>query len=59
MTAFDWHDFLKNWSETILSSPYVEHFDLFKKVFKSKWLGFDPASEEQIVAAETRLGTLG
>lgn len=62
MNQFDWESFLKQ--ESIKA---IERYQRRKKkyqldtlpgdVIESEWLGYPGASEEQIVAAETRLGT--
>lgn len=57
MSVFDWRAFLEQWSQAILQSPEVEYFDLPKTAIKTKWLGFDGATEAQIVEVETKLGT--
>lgn len=61
MNQFDWESFLKQ--ESIKA---IERYQRRKKkyqldtlpdeVIESEWLGYPGASEEQIVAAETRLG---
>jgi len=56
MAAFDWKPFLEKWSRAILESPEVEHFDLPTEMIQSGWLGLPAATEEQIAAAEARLG---
>jgi hypothetical protein len=56
MAVFDWKPFLEQWSRVILASPDVEYFDLPPEVIESGWLGYSPATDAQIAAAETRLG---
>jgi hypothetical protein len=56
MSVFEWRPFLEEWSRAILASPDVEHFELPPDVIESGWLGYPPATDEQIAAAEARLG---
>jgi len=54
MSSFDWRGFLKKWSQDALAHAQdLDHFDA--EMLHSEWLGFEGASEEQIVAVETRL----
>lgn len=54
MSSFDWRGFLKKWSQDALA--YAQDLDdLDAEVFDSEWLGYEGASEEQIVAVESRL----
>jgi len=57
MTIYDWRPFLEQLSRAVLESPYAESYDIPPDVVASGWLGFPGATEEQIVAAEARLGT--
>jgi hypothetical protein len=57
MTTYDWQPFLEEWSWVFLNSPDLEDYDLPPEVIESGWLGFPGATEEQIAAAEARLGT--
>ncbi|NEP81416.1 MAG: SMI1/KNR4 family protein [Okeania sp. SIO3C4] len=69
MSTFDWESFLKQESKKAIEQfkkrkkKYEEQwskdwwFSLPDEALESEWLGFPGASEEQIVAAETRLGT--
>jgi hypothetical protein len=56
MTTFEWRPFLEQLSRAVLASPYVERFELPPEVIESGWLGYPPATDEQIAAAEARLG---
>ncbi|MBN1310237.1 MAG: SMI1/KNR4 family protein [Anaerolineae bacterium] len=56
MKTFDWKPFLEKWSRAVLESPEVEHFDLPPEMIQSGWLGLPGATDEQIAAAEARLG---
>ncbi|MFH9863641.1 SMI1/KNR4 family protein [Streptomyces sp. NPDC017202] len=57
-TAFDWRSFLLNWSgEWADSLPDGEtRSEGDEDARRARWLGFPPASEERIAAAEERLG---
>lgn len=56
MTIPNWKPFLDQWSRAILAAPDREYFELPPDVIESGWLGYPPATEEQIAAAEKRLG---
>jgi|GEM_PF-853632 hypothetical protein len=57
MAADDfWRHFLERWSRAILASPDAARLGLPPEVVDSGWLGLDPATDEQIAAAEARLG---
>jgi hypothetical protein len=52
-----WRSFLKRWSEEwIASRDPAEDEPLDEAVVRDGWLGFAPASEAEIAAAEARLG---
>jgi len=54
MAAFDWRPFLETWScELIEARAYP---DLPPEVVESGWLGFPPATDEQLTLLEARLG---
>src|SRR5436190_23635516 len=53
MSEFDWRNFLRRWSEAVLASSHAEEFSA--DIRASDWLGFEPATEEQIAATEKRL----
>lgn len=57
MTTYDWRPFLEQLSQAVLASSLVEHMQLPPDVIQAGWLGFPGATEEQIAAAEKRLGT--
>lgn len=56
MTEDEWKAFLTEYSQELLADDRLRP-DLPLEVVESGWLGYAPASEETIVAAETRLGT--
>lgn len=56
MDGFDWRGFLEQWSKDALrAAEAAERFP--QSVLVSEWLGYPGATEEQIVVAETHLGT--
>ena len=67
MSTFDWESFLKQESKKAIEQfkkdkkEYEERgyymYTFPNEALESEWLGFPGASEEQIIAAETRLGT--
>jgi len=56
MPVYEWKPFLDQWSRAVLESPDLEAFGLPPDVIASGWLGYPPATEDQIAAAESRLG---
>jgi hypothetical protein len=55
--AEQWRPFLKRWSEEWIAAHDPENdLPLDEAVVRDGWLGFTPASEEEIAAAEARLG---
>lgn len=56
MASWDWQGLLKQMNDGILSKPIVDEFSLPSEVIESGWIGYDPATEEQIAVAEARLG---
>jgi len=53
----DWQPFLKRWSEEWIVAHRPERdWPLDDDVIRDGWLGFTPASEDEIAAAEARLG---
>lgn len=67
MNEFNWQNFLKQESRKALEEyrqaksqdskyAWTSYFELPSEVISSEWLGFPGAEEEQIVAAEKRLG---
>ncbi|MEM1255446.1 MAG: SMI1/KNR4 family protein [Cyanobacteria bacterium P01_H01_bin.21] len=57
MSTFDWHDFLRQWSQEILASMEDRPNQLPIEVIESGWLGYPGATEEHILQTEIRLGT--
>ncbi|MFI5381689.1 MAG: HEAT repeat domain-containing protein [Tepidisphaerales bacterium] len=53
MPDFDWLTFLRQWNDEMLASPMAE--DIPQDVRRSGWLGFPPATDDQIAATESRL----
>ncbi|KAK1178168.1 SMI1/KNR4 family protein [Streptomyces sp. NBS 14/10] len=57
MNREQWRPFLQRWSEEWIDSHDPEKdAELDEAVVRDRWLGFAPASEEEIAAAEVRLG---
>ncbi|MEU1791200.1 SMI1/KNR4 family protein [Streptomyces sparsogenes] len=57
MNREQWRPFLQQWSEEWIDSHDPEKDgELDEAVVRDRWLGFAPASEEEIAAAEARLG---
>ncbi|MEU0807269.1 SMI1/KNR4 family protein [Streptomyces sp. NPDC005970] len=57
MNREQWRPFLQQWSEEWVDSHDPEKdAELDEAVVRDRWLGFAPASEEEIAAAEARLG---
>jgi HEAT repeat protein len=56
MSRYPWKDLLTQWSEEIIESGEFED-ELPSEVATSGWLGYPAATEEEIAAAEERLGT--
>jgi len=55
--AEQWRPFLKRWSEEWIAAHDPENDQpLDEAVVRDGWLGFAPAAEEEIAAAEARLG---
>ncbi|MFD2420853.1 SMI1/KNR4 family protein [Amycolatopsis pigmentata] len=50
----EWTPWLRRWSEEWISTS--EPGELDPAVLRDRWLGFAPATEEQVAAAEARLG---
>lgn len=55
MPSHDWTAFLTRWSQEIITEERPGS-DLPPEAIESGWLGLPPASEDQIAAAEARLG---
>lgn len=56
MTTYPWAEFLTQWNREILASEAVPEWDLPAGAIEAGWLGFPPATEDQIAVAESRLG---
>ncbi len=56
MSTFQWKELLTQWSKDIIESGEFDE-QLSPEVVASNWLGFDEATEVQIVQAELRLNT--
>jgi cell wall assembly regulator SMI1 len=57
MDREDWGPFLERWSEEWITAHDPERdAPLAEEVLKDRWLGFGPASDDEIAAAQTRLG---
>lgn len=56
MNTFHWEIFLRRWSQKLIESVKNNQEKLPLEVIQAGWLGYPGATEEQIVAAETRLG---
>ncbi len=54
MGEINWAKLLKQWNDYVLVSPLAEQ--LPADVRSSGWLGFAPATDQQLAAAEQRLG---
>jgi SMI1/KNR4 family protein SUKH-1 len=54
--AFDWRPFLETWSRELIEARAYP--DLPAEVVESGWLGFPPATDEQLALLETRLGVM-
>jgi hypothetical protein len=52
---YEWKPFLKQYSAAVIANP-PEYIELPEGAAAAGWLGNPPASEEQIAAAEARLG---
>lgn len=55
MNIEEWRKFLENYSAELLEDEIVA-YEVPEEVHLSKWMGFSPASESQILAAEQRIG---
>lgn len=57
MDRTEWRPYLRRWSEEwIAAHDPDEDGPLDEKVERERWLGFAPATEDEVAAAETRLG---
>ncbi|TVT48591.1 SMI1/KNR4 family protein [Amycolatopsis rhizosphaerae] len=50
----DWKPWLTRWSEEWISAAEPDELD--SAVLRDRWLGFAPATEDEVAAAEARLG---
>ena len=55
VTVSEWRILLADWNENLLADEQIKA-NLPAEVLQSGWLGFEPASEKQILLAEQRLG---
>lgn len=53
---FDWWRFLNQWSSDLLASDDAAHWDIPPEIIETGWIGLPAATDEQIDAAEWRLG---
>ena len=56
MMARDWQGFLQAMNDAVLTDGFVDEFSLPADVLDKRWVGYDPATEEQIADVEARLG---
>ena len=56
MANGDWYPFLKQWSVELLDAHIMRGADIPSSARTAGWMGFQPASEDQIVVAEARIG---
>lgn len=62
LTVPEWREFLRGYSSEFLSSEYLRELtkegreDVDTVQRQTQWLGYEPASEDAILAAEERLG---
>lgn len=59
MTTFQWRELMTQWSEDILNSSLASRMSylITPTAVAARWLGYSGATEEQIAAAEARLGS--
>jgi hypothetical protein len=55
VTIDDWRELLVAWSEELIADEELRE-DLPEEVVRSGWLGYAPASDQQLQLAEQRLG---
>ena len=53
MNVEQWKKFLKRYSIELLSED--SEIEVDEQVYQSQWMGYEPATESQIVEAEKRL----
>lgn len=57
MKIYNWRPFLERWSADWADSPGARGRDSAdEEILRTRWLGFEPVSEERVVALEERLG---
>jgi hypothetical protein len=56
MSNFNWDSFLRRWSQEALTALGQDQSTLPPEAIASGWLGYPGATDEQIAAAEARLG---
>ncbi len=58
MLTYDWKPFLIQWSKELIASENIGigYWGLAQEMITSGWVGYPAASDEQIAAAEARLG---
>ncbi len=58
MATFQWRELMARWSEDILNSRLASQMSylITPAAVAARWLGYSGATEEQIAAAEARLG---
>jgi len=66
LTVGEWHDFLRGFSSEFLNSKYLRLLEadpnidvslfLSEAGREARWLGYEPASEQTVLAVEERLG---
>lgn len=54
MNVEQWQEFLKHYSIELLADN--SDIEVDEEVYQSKWMGYEPATETQIIEAEKRLG---
>ncbi len=57
MPTYAWEPFLDQWSREVITADQADLKRLSSDVVTSGWLGYEGATEDQIVALEARLGT--
>lgn len=55
MTAFDWRPFLEQYSRDLVSDRQLKN-QLPEEVIRSGWMGFEPATPQQVRDLEVRIG---
>jgi len=55
MAIFDWHPFLIDYSRELLADRRIKK-SIPEAVFESGWMGYEPASENDLLELESRIG---